>query len=167
MIASTIKEVFGREYLKHSAVRDRDEALFYEMVARGYSGGVIAEVGTHKGASTVLLATFSARVITLDVADHPEKYELWRHFGVTDKIEFRQGGVETLRGDDEFGFAFVDGDHSYGNVANDFQAVRKCGSVLFHDYGDSFKGVRDFVNGIKDGILHIEKPFALWMNHDA
>lgn len=63
--------------------------------------------------------------------------------------------IETL----DFQFAFIDAQHVYDDVAADFEMVRRCGLVLFHDNSDSFPGVKKFCKEI--GAKPIGE-FALW-----
>ena len=60
-------------------------------------------------------------------------------------------------------FAFVDGDHKYNEIALDFELVKKCGRVLFHDYGmDHLPDVTDFVDTLPRREVTIDRPFAYW-----
>jgi len=169
MITAEVVNTFGKEYLGRSALNDVDEGTFRRMVTRGYPGhGAIVEVGTCGGVGTVLLAQYAEHVLTLDPQDWPHKWDVWDYFGVVDKIDYRQGGVERLRVTDAYTMAFVDGDHSRDAIIRDFEAVRHCGVVLFHDYSDAKTStcngaeVRAAVDAIEDGTLHVERPFALW-----
>jgi predicted O-methyltransferase YrrM len=51
-------------------------------------------------------------------------------------------------------FAYIDGDHEYEGVRNDFLKVaanlRPGGVVIFDDYYDSFPGVQRFINELRD-----------------
>ena len=59
-----------------------------------------------------------------------------------------------------FQFAFIDGCHDlYDEVKKDFEAVKKCGVVLFHDYRKSFPEVIKFCDEIGCEPLG---EFALW-----
>ena len=60
-----------------------------------------------------------------------------------------------------FDFAFIDGSHKYDDVKFDFECVKRCGRVLFHDYDckrhpDVTKFVDELSNVIKG------RPFAYW-----
>jgi hypothetical protein len=65
----------------------------------------------------------------------------------------------------DFDFVFIDGDHSFKGVRYDFELVKKCGRVLFHDY-DRAPGkdapVRDFIDTIKEGKMRTTKDYAYW-----
>jgi hypothetical protein len=67
----------------------------------------------------------------------------------------------------KFDFAFIDGDHTFEGVKNDFSLVSKCGRVLFHDY-DTPKGsvnpVRKFIDTLDKNKIEARKDFALWTN---
>lgn len=97
----------------------------------------ILEIGTLKGVSSAYLSLF-ADVTTLDIKHYPETDILWEYIGSKDKIDFRlvrddEHKAEIVN-DLDFDFAFIDGMHSYESVKSDFNLVKKCGKVLFHDY---------------------------------
>ena len=60
----------------------------------------------------------------------------------------------------QFKFAFIDACHEiYEEVQKDFEAVKKCGVVLFHDYRESFPETKRFCDDIGCEPLG---EFALW-----
>lgn len=113
----------------------------------------VVEIGTYHGESAAFMAQFANRVITFDITDYPEKWPLWEAFNFIEKIEFTQ--VKTKEeivqalALVEFDFAFVDDGHSYEECAADFEIVKHCGRVLFHDVNHpNFKGVLKFAEEI-------------------
>lgn len=140
---------------------------------------VVLEIGTYKGVSAAIISKYCERVYTIDLAhgrleqvkDRHDRYDFWSTLGiknidlflaVTDMQKKRY--VESL----EFDFAFIDGEHTTEGVEFDFDLVRKCGRVLFHDYDDSGveskNYVYNFVNSINEGKLekYPEACFAYW-----
>jgi hypothetical protein len=64
----------------------------------------------------------------------------------------------------DFDLAFVDGDHDEG-VAVDFDLVKRCGAVLFHDYAVSRKGrnaVMNLVDSLPRHEVEVIDIFAFW-----
>jgi hypothetical protein len=61
----------------------------------------------------------------------------------------------------DFNFALIDGWHEYFSVKKDFEMVKFCGRVLFHDYG-LCPGVYDFCNEIGAKPISDSKNFAYW-----
>ncbi len=125
------------------------------------------EIGTLFGVTTTLLAHYSEKVLTIDLNHQQWATYIKHYFGVEDKI------VNLIVKDDEekaevlesqrFDFAFIDAVHTYDGVAFDFECVKKCGRVLFHDYGqERFQGVTDFINELPKDEVITRPPFALW-----
>ncbi len=120
-----------------------EAALLWTMVRR--TGGDVLEIGRFQGGSTVLLllAAATRRVVSVDIAP--------RHHPFCDQVfeqAVQQGVLELLVADSRhaltgrrFGFALIDGDHSYEGVKADTAAhwpsiVAMDGKdpiVLFHD----------------------------------
>ena len=145
---------------------------------------VAVEIGTFWGITTAHIAQFANKVHTFDILDHSEKYRVWHEIGVSNKIFFHLiksrdiidnvfkdfEGRHTLTGKEEnikliidnlnFDFAFIDGDHYYENVKADFELVKKCGRVLFHDIIPEFTGIYKFVHEI--GVKTIYHNVGYW-----
>lgn len=145
---------------------------------------VAVEIGTFWGITAAHIAQFANKVHTFDIIDHPEKYKVWNDLKVKDKISFhlvksrdmvgntfkdfeeihkltgKEVDIKTIIDTLEFDFAFIDGDHNYRNVKADFELVKKCGRVLFHDIIPEFEGVNKFVHEI--GIKQIFHNIGYW-----
>jgi hypothetical protein len=132
------------------------------------------EIGTWRGVSTALLAYYAETVTTIDVRFYIDALRTWRFAGVHGKIAYMvidDEKKEEIVGDIDFDFAFIDGDHSYEGVKKDFDLVKKCGRVLFHDYGSEseedwqacvYSGPTKLVNSLPKDEVTICEPFALW-----
>ncbi|HAS91528.1 MAG TPA: hypothetical protein DCS12_04565, partial [Clostridiales bacterium] len=107
--------------------------------------------------SSAYMAQFAKKIFTFDVKDYGEKYKVWSDFKVEEKIRYftvsgRDEIAEILK-DIKFDFCFIDGLHKYDEVKADFEMVKKCGKVLFHDSAKrKAYGVRKFVDEIGAAI---------------
>lgn len=144
----------------------QDEQTFRELISRR-AVKTCVEIGTYQGVSTALLAEYADVVHSLDVTRQPLCEPLWRQLGLERKITHK-----IVSGNDEkrqyieslpaFDLAFIDGNHAREEALFDFELVRRCGRVIFHD--EDFIGVRSALDKlIKDGLLiEIRPPFAYW-----
>lgn len=154
-----------------------------EKFFRDLKINIAVEIGTYKGLSASYIAQFANEVHTFDVTDFSEKYKIWKDLEVIDKIFFyvikgrdKEGVVKNFKGvvpknknakdikmildKLEFNFAFIDAFHDYKNVKADFELVKKCGRVLFHDIEPEFKGVHKFANEI--GVKTVFHNVGYW-----
>jgi len=103
----------------------------------------IIEIGTFNGIGTIVLASIGNVVYTYDIAYRGAEH-VWNLFKVRKKIRFcvaPQWQIDfdikiiVARWQDKlnFNFAFIDGNHTYESVKHDFELVKFCGRVLFHD----------------------------------
>jgi len=146
----------------------RDEALFRRLLGEVAPINVAVETGTNRGFATVVLEEFCREVHTFDIKDFPGRQRIFDLFSagrstfhlIANDAE-KKRVLDTL----QFDFAFLDGNHY--KVADDFEMVRHCGRVLFHDYTLGFppENQRSFVVRFVDtldGVVTKEPPFAYW-----
>lgn len=132
----------------------------------------ILEIGTYQGMSSCWFSTFCKHIDTIDIDDHKIKYKLWDAMNIRNKIDFHliksDAGKKELINSLDFDFAFVDGDHEEG-VNLDFELVRKCGRVLFHDYNkenayllEHFKHIIKLVDSLPESEVVVYNEYAYW-----
>jgi predicted O-methyltransferase YrrM len=146
--------------LLHSAVKDKEFREFFEHVKIKTA----VEIGTYQGISAAYLAKFAKNVFTFDVVNYRKKYTVWKDLGVEERIQYKtiknRDDIREVLNRIKWDFAFVDGRHTYEDVKADFEMVKSCGKVLFHDVAKRKKyGFRDFVKEIG---AKIEGNIAYW-----
>lgn len=175
-IRERIVEIHGADILRKSAMNIRGGAGVFErcLAGKGYRSAL--EIGTYRGVSAAEMAQYVDRVFTIDLkhgklenaGERFDRYALWDSLGVynvelilvEDHIE-KQTLVNSLA----FDFAFIDGAHDQ-SVAKDFELVKRCGRVLFHDYDrrgvPGQDHVCDFVDSLPKSQIEKMDIFAFW-----
>jgi len=171
-----IVDLFGQHALKRSILSIREGGGVMEHFLSGKGVRTALEIGTYRGVGAAEISQFVDRVITIDL-DHGRLEQLgeswnrghfWSSLGI-DNIELRlvkdDAEKAALINSLEFDFAFVDGAHDQ-RVRDDFELVRRCGRVLFHDVDRRGKPekdyVYDFVMSLPRHELQFMDIFALW-----
>ena len=123
----------------------------------------IVEIGTRDGVMAALLSRFTECVISFDVHLSPYVHQVLaradaRNVAPLHVSDWERGMVlERL----EFDLAFIDIGRDYARLAPAFADVRRCGTVLFHGYGEYPQfGVTRFVDSLKQGVIERDPPFA-------
>ena len=145
---------------------------------------IILEIGTYKGVGSLYMSQFCELLHTIDLRNgrverqqrfaisednRPIRRELWNKFAreniVFHQIKDNEQKAEIVK-DIPFDFCFIDGGHSSEDVKFDFNLVKHCGKVLFHDYDFSDRPKRDavwnFVNTLPKEQLTVRDIFAYW-----
>jgi hypothetical protein len=175
-----IKQKYGESILRRSALNLPNGAEDIKKFMTIKPIKIAIEIGTFRGITSAWMSQFCDRLYTVDLLDGqvqqplwkdlPMRGDIWKYLEIPDdKIWFQpvkcNNSKERFLKKINFDFAFVDGDHSYEGVKKDFELVKRCGRVLFHDY-DKAPGkacpVRDFINSIKEGTIETTKDFAYW-----
>mgnify|MGYP002138125041 FL=1 len=171
-----IVDLFGQHALKRSILSIREGGGVMEHFLSGKGVRTALEIGTYRGVGAAEISQFVDRVITIDL-DHGRLEQLgeswnrqhfWSALGITN-IDLRlvrdDAEKAALIRSLEFDFAFVDGAHDQ-RVRDDFELVRRCGKVLFHDVDRRGKPekdyVYDFVMSLPRHELELRDIFALW-----
>jgi len=113
---------------------------------------VIVEVGTEQGGSAKILSESSqATLYTIDIGDHIYGSTVDRS-----RFIFFQGNAKAFKNENpdlNIDFLYIDGDHSFGGVREDFDtlyAMLKPGGIIaFHDVDYKHLGVLVFVETLK------------------
>jgi len=164
----------GGELLRKSALNIRDGAGVIEGILSSGKYRRVLEIGTYRGVTAAYMASFVESVDTVDLKHGKlergyqifDRARLWRALG-TDNVtlhlvasnEEKEALIKSLK----FDFAFVDGDHSYEGVKDDFRLVSRCGAVLFHDCAPG-SDVARFVGTLPIEQVTIVDLFAFWRN---
>ncbi len=169
-----VKNGYHNSYLQETSItRVDDNSLI--MYAKKINPSIkdCIEIGTYNGIGTIVLASASDSVHTFDRVYRDAEF-IWTlypelrkkiHYTVTPiqlaideqiyRLQYFNGKMF------DFNFAFIDGMHTYENVKYDFELVKFCGRVLFHDV--DIDGIEKFVKEIDADIYQSgKKMFALW-----
>jgi len=167
----------GEHAFKKSAARLPGGAETFDAVLSGKGYRTVLEIGTYRGCSAALMSQYCERVITIDLR-HGQLEASGQHFdrrAFWDSLDATNIDLHLVEDDDdkaaliasmEFDFAFIDGGHDAASVRRDFDLVKRCGRVLFHDYADNGRPEKDhvfqFVNSLTGGHVEVMGVFALW-----
>lgn len=176
VIHDRIVALYGPKVLRKSALNIRGGAGVFERVLAGKGYRTVLEIGTYKGCAAAEIAQYCERVVTIDLkhgklelnGEEWDRQVFWKSLGISN-VELR------LVADDrekarvvnalDFDLAFIDGAHDH-TVRNDFELVRRCGRVLFHDADDNGPGrsncVHEFISTLPAHQVEIMDIFALW-----
>ena len=171
-----IVDLFGQHALKRSILSIREGGGVMEHFLSGRGMRTALEIGTYRGVGAAEISQFVDRVITIDLhhgrleqlGESWNRRHFWSSLGI-DNIDLRlvhndAEKAELIRSL-EFDFAFVDGAHDE-RVRDDFELVRRCGRVLFHDVDRRGKPEKDhvynFVMSLPRHELQFMDIFALW-----
>lgn len=158
-LLSVAKE-FGIRVFRRSSVL---EGFGEFLNAYKFSGSRCIEIGTCKGLTALVLARFFDEIVTIDVVPDDERQAIADYCGI------RNVRFVTVKDNAEkanvisgltFDSAYVDGDHAR-DTQSDFDLVKRCGRVLFHEYWGPQPDVVRLVNGLK-GKVDIKGKLALW-----
>lgn len=155
---------FGPEPFRRSSVLEGFAAFLKSSGLRGHR---CLEIGSWKGLTALVLARCFDQVVSVDVVADPQREIIAAHCGVKN-VQFltvadnaqKARLIEGLA----FDAAYVDGDHMR-DTQGDFDLVRSCGRVLFHEYWEAQPAVWELVNALRaSGTVTVAGKFALWTN---
>jgi hypothetical protein len=176
-----VKEL-GFFQVRYSCISCPEHEEIFRSFLRGKKIEHAVEIGTFFGTATAVLAHYADRTTTIDIRRYFEAARLWLNMGVLKKITHYiiSEAIEdkiALLNSLNFDFAFIDGNHRKGAVW-DYELVKKCGRVLFHDYfhktdkmpeimtnTDGFKPspwILEMVDSLPKEEVTIKEPFAYW-----
>lgn len=174
---------YDRHILRKSVISIRGGAGVIPKLLGSGKYKTALEIGTYRGVGAAEMSQFVEKVITIDLKhgklEHNanrgdatdskhNRQAFWASLGI-DNIEFIAVEDDAEKADVvqklEFDFALIDGAHD-ATVKNDFELVRRCGSVLFHDYDPRGHTEKDhvftFVNTLPKAQLTQMDIFCLW-----
>ncbi len=161
---------FGKTAFGRSAACMEFEAFIKRMQASGAKlGGTCLEIGTFHGITAVILSQFFDRVICVSLDDNKAKlmkHDIVKFLGI-DNIRFfdiaNNDEKVKLVNQMDFDFCYSDGDHTNDTLL-DFDLVKRCGRVLFHEYWPIQVPVWNLVNSLpQDEIMRANYDcFAYW-----
>lgn len=164
---ANVFKVFGAEAFRRSSAWEPE---FEHIIrTRGFKGKRCIEIGTYSGMTALVLARYFGEVVTFDIWPHTAKRTIAEHCGVKNirfvDIKDNAEKAKLIAEIASFDAAYVDGDHMR-DTETDFDLVRRCGRVLFHEYWEQQKPVWNLVNGLRtSGTVEVEGKFALWTRH--
>jgi len=157
---------FGQTAFARSSACMEFEAFLVRVGARGRCA---LEIGTFYGVSAIVLSQYFERVIcvTIDVAGAKDmKYQMVNFLGIKN-IDFydvaTNADKKRLVDSFDFDFAYSDGDH-VNDTIDDWNMVRRCGRVMFHEYWPIQPAVWNLVNSLpQDEVQRAHYDcFAYW-----
>jgi len=122
--------------------------LLWQQAVAVPAGGLIVEIGSHQGRSTVVLAAAGARVVAIDPfvggamfggkATRDRFLANLERAGVTDRVQLRQAKSTELRPEwrEPIDFLYIDGKHDYWTLSDDLRwasFLPSGGRVAIHD----------------------------------
>jgi hypothetical protein len=153
---------FGYKVFRRSSVME----WFGPFIAgHAFSGKRCVEIGTRYGLTAIVLSRHFDEVVSFDIEPNAEKYEIIEYLGLTN-IRFvdvknnaeKAAAINAM----DFDGAYVDGDH-IRDTRQDFDLVKKCGRVLFHEYWNAQPAVKTLVDELAaEGNVVTRAKWALW-----
>lgn len=165
MMKAVLRRFGNKAFARSSACMEFER--FLRRIKAG--GGTCLEIGTYQGISAVILSQFFDKVICVSVDERPRKL-MKRNivdFLQIKNIEFHDVPDNATKADVikglEFDFCYSDGDH-VSDTRADFELVKRCGRVLFHEYWPLQVPVWNLVNSLpQDEVIRCEVDcFAYW-----
>jgi hypothetical protein len=157
-----VLDTLGPEVFRRSSVF---HGLGDFLTQRKVRGRRCFEVGTWNGLTAGILAQFFDEVVTVDIANNPEKNAVLEVMGAKNVRCIHVADNEEkarIASNVAFDFAYLDGDHA-NDTADDFALVRRCGRVLFHEAWPHQPPVWDLLHQLPGAELEWNgKGLALW-----
>lgn len=157
-----VYQTFGGSCFRRSSVF---HGLGKFLAEHNVRGDTCFEIGTWNGLTSVLLSRHFRRVVSVDIVSNALKHKILAHLGITNveciDIDGNADKPQVLK-DLQFDFAFMDGNHADDTEA-DFDLVKKCGRVLFHEVWPHQSPVWELVHSLPARqVTHGGFCFALW-----
>lgn len=169
LMQSVLKKFGKKAFARSSALME-----FEPFLKRINAGGkTCLEIGTYHGITAIILAQYFRRVVCVSVDNDPSsllKHEIVKHLNIKniDFIDLDNNSQKSKVIDKlDFDFCYMDGDHTH-DTHTDFELVKRCGKVLFHEYWPIQAPVWNLVNSLPDSeVTRAEHDcFAYWKRGD-
>lgn len=157
-----VHQRFGAAVFRRSSVfHGLDEFLS----ANDVRGKICFEIGTWNGLTAVVLSQYFDRVISVDIVHNAIKHDIIKSLGISNircmDIADNADKAKVAK-EFDFDFAYLDGNHT-DDTQSDFDLVKNCGRVLFHEAWSFQKPVWDLVRSFpKDQVSFNGDGLALW-----
>jgi predicted O-methyltransferase YrrM len=169
---------WGPHVMKKSIISIRGGAGVLPAVLEDKGVRTALEIGTYRGVGAAELSQYVDRVITIDLkqgklesnGERWDRVAFWNGLGI-ENIELvlieNDAEKEAFVSHLEFDFALIDGNHDDpASIAADFEMVKRCGHVLFHDADRRGKPekdrVIDFIESLPKREVTYRDIFAEW-----
>lgn len=160
----SVFKTFGAEAFRRSSMFDGLEDF---IKAQKFRGKHCVEIGTYSGITAVILSRYFERVTSIDIFPPTAKHTIIKHCGIQNvrfidvKDNIEKAHVIGSLG--PFDAAYSDGDH-VKDTESDFELLRGCGRVLFHEYYEQQPAVWALVNALRltGDVATDGKKLALW-----
>lgn len=160
-----IDEKWGYRVFRRSSIFHGLEKFLRD---NNVKGSCCFEIGTWNGLTAAVLSQFFDEVVTVDVVHNKAKHEILEFLGIKNvrciDIRWDQDRQDKLNVASElkFDLSFLDGDHAE-DTEFDFDLVKHCGRVLFHEAWYWQSPVWELVNSLpQDQVTRGGMCFALW-----
>ena len=157
---------FGPEAFTRSSACMEFDRFLRRIGAKGHT---CLEIGTYHGITAVMLSKYFKRVICVSVDVRVRnllKHSICSHLGIRNILfhdVMNNVEKEAVVSGMDFDFCYVDGDH-LNDTRTDFELVKRCGRVLFHEYWPLQVPVWNLVNSLpKEEVTVADVDcFAYW-----
>lgn len=154
---------FGADIVRRSSVFHGLDRFLSDSQVRGE---LAFEIGSWNGLTAAVLSRYFSQVVTVDIVDRPQKYEVLDHLGIKNVtfhlVQTRADKACVWKRSGTFDFAYIDGDHANDTEA-DFGLVCGCGRVLFHEAWPWQEPVWSLVHQLpREEVTHNGRGLALW-----
>jgi hypothetical protein len=153
---------FGWEAFRRSSVLEGFQQALRRFELKGRR---CLEIGTCNGLTAIVLSRFFDEVVSIDIMPSRLKHE------IVDFLQITNVRFHDVKDDSEkahliyaynFDLAYVDGNHDQDTLF-DFDLVKRCGRVLFHEYWEAQPPVWNLINSLRSsGRVRTEGKLALW-----
>lgn len=165
-ILKTTFDKFGYGVFHRSSVLCGFERIIQDC---NISGESAFEIGTAHGLTAIVLSKYFNRVHSVDNTPSKYKQKIVDELGIKNVtfVDIPNNAVKaTVAKNISFDFAYVDGDHAR-DTKSDWNLVKHCGRVLFHEYWPAQEPVFNLVNSLPENQVRFGGlNFAYWQRSD-